>query len=52
MLSPSFSNSALLLLLVYSPFTLKNIGPISANQYGSAVVTQLIYYFDVITSSW
>ena len=50
-LSPSFYSWALLLFPEKSPFTLKNIGPSSASQYGSTVVTQLIYYREVITSS-
>lgn len=52
MLSPYFSNCALLLFPENSPLTLKNMGPSSANQYGSTVVTQLMYSREVMTSSW
>lgn len=47
---PYFYNSALLLLPVNYPFTLKNIGPNYASQWGSTIVAQFMYYFEVITN--
>lgn len=49
-LCPSLSISALLLLK--SVLMLKNIGPISASQWGSTMVTQFIYSREVMTNSW